>query len=134
MKYRHPLKEILTQMRSYWELGSVPNGNRGYGEGGHWQHHARGTLVSPATGTATALKGFNSNPRDFIASVSNASVPVNQTFRLQAEPAGNHTAAASGTLNLLYAAGAGVPAETGLKISSKGLLHSSRPRSVRLRA
>ena len=60
----------------------------------------RGTLVSPATGVATATKGFNSNPRDFVASVFNTSAGVNQTFRFQAEPAGNHTASSSGTLNV----------------------------------
>ena len=82
----------------------------------------RGTLVSPATGVATATKGFNSNPRDFVASVFNATAAVNQTFRFQAEPAGNHTSAASGTLNLLYGAGPAVPVETGLKINNMGLI------------
>ena len=81
----------------------------------------RGLLLSPATGTATATKGFNSNARDFVASAFNKTAAVNQTFRFQAEPAGNNTATASGTLNLLYGAGAAVPGETGLKISNKGL-------------
>jgi hypothetical protein len=46
---------------------------------------------------------------------------VNQTFQFVAEPAGNNTANPSGTLNLLYALGAAAPAETGLKISNKGV-------------
>jgi hypothetical protein len=81
----------------------------------------RGLLLSPATGTATATKGFNSNTHDLVASAFNKTVAVNQTFRFQAEPAGNNTATASGTLNLLYGAGTATPAETGLKISNKGL-------------
>jgi hypothetical protein len=82
----------------------------------------RGLLLSPSTGTATATKGFNSNAHDFVASVFNKTAAVNQTFRFQVEPAGNNTATASGTLNLLYGAGAAAPAETGLKINNKGLL------------
>ncbi len=82
----------------------------------------RGTLVSPSTGTATATKGFNSNPRDFVASVFNKTAAVNQTFRLEAEPAGNNSTAASGTLNLLYGAGTAVPTETGFQISNKGII------------
>ena len=45
-----------------------------------------------------------------------------QNFRWQAEAAGSHTASPSGTLNLLFGAGTSTPAETGLKISSAGLL------------
>ena len=46
---------------------------------------------------------------------------VNQTFQWQAEPAANNTASPSGTLNLLFASGVSAPAETGLKISNKGV-------------
>jgi hypothetical protein len=53
---------------------------------------------------------------------SGTSTAVAQTFQLQAEPAGNNTSTASGTLNLLYGSGAAIPAETGLKISSKGII------------
>lgn len=82
-----------------------------------------GKLNLPATGTATALKGFNSQPQDFVASVFNSgtSTPVPQTFQWQAEPVGNNTSTASGSLNLLYATGTATPAETGLKINNKGL-------------
>ena len=83
----------------------------------------RGNLQLPALGTATATSGFNSNPHDFVASVFNKTAAVNQTFRFQSEPAGNNTTTASGTLNLLYSAGTAVPAETGFKISNKGLLN-----------
>ena len=83
----------------------------------------RGTLVSPTTGTATATKGFNSQPQSFVASVFNSSTvtAVPQKFQWQAEPAGNDTATPAGTLNLLYALGAATPAETGVKISSTGV-------------
>lgn len=83
-----------------------------------------GKLNLPATGTATSTAGFNSRPQDFVGSVFNGSTKtaVAQTFQLQAEPVGNNTSSASGTLNLLYAPGTGTPAETGLKINSKGLI------------
>jgi trimeric autotransporter adhesin len=82
----------------------------------------RGTLALPATGAATATAGKNSQPLSFSASSFNSGTgsAVSQNFRLQAEPAGNNTASTSGTLNLLYAAGANLPAETGLKIAKNG--------------
>jgi hypothetical protein len=84
----------------------------------------RGNLSLPTTGTATATAGKNSQPLTFTASVFNSSstTPVNQNFRWQAEPVGNNTATATGSLNLLYAQGAGTQAETGLKIGSNGLI------------
>jgi hypothetical protein len=83
-----------------------------------------GKLNLPATGTATATKGFNSQPQDFVASVfsKSTSKAVPQTFAWQAEPTGNNTTTASGTLNLLYGSGTAAPAETGLKISNKGVI------------
>jgi trimeric autotransporter adhesin len=85
--------------------------------------NVRGKLNLPATGAAIASKGFNSQPQDFVASVfsSGTATAVAQIFQWQAEPLNNDTTTATGTLNLLYASGTGVPAETGLKISSKGL-------------
>jgi len=84
----------------------------------------RGTLALPTTGNATATAGKNSQPLALTASAFNSgtATAVNQAFRLQAEPAGNNTAATSGTLNLLYATGTATPAETGFKISSKGVV------------
>jgi len=83
-----------------------------------------GKLNLPATGTATASKGFNSQPGDFVASVFNSgtSTAVPQTFQWQAEPVNNDKTTASGTLNLLFGQGTGLPTETGLKINSKGVL------------
>jgi len=83
-----------------------------------------GKLNLPATGTATTTAGKNSQPQDYVASSynSSSSAAVAQTFQLQAEPASNDTTTPSGTLNLLYGSGTATPAETGLKISSKGLL------------
>jgi len=81
-----------------------------------------GKLNLPATGTATSAAGFNSRPTDFVASVFNSttSTAVPQTFQWQAQPVGNDTATASGTLNLLYASGTATPAGTGLHIASNG--------------
>ncbi len=83
-----------------------------------------GKLTLPATGTATATAGKISRPEAFIASAYNSgtAAAVAQTFQLQAEPSGNNTATASGTLNLLYGSGTTAPAETGFKINNKGLI------------
>jgi trimeric autotransporter adhesin len=83
---------------------------------------ARGNLSLPATGAATTTAGKNSQPLSFTASSYNSGTgaAVNQNFRWQAEPAGNDTASASGTLNLLYSVGANTPAETGLKVAKNG--------------
>jgi hypothetical protein len=83
-----------------------------------------GKLSLSAIGTATATKGFNSQPQDFIASVfsKTTSKAVPQTFQWQAEPTGNNTTTASGTLNLLFGSGTAAPAETGLQISNKGVI------------
>jgi len=45
---------------------------------------------------------------------------VAQTFQWQAEPVGNNTTNAGGSLNLLFAQGSAKPAETGLNIASNG--------------
>jgi hypothetical protein len=82
----------------------------------------RGVLSLPATGTATASKGKNSQPFDLTASVfnsgSNTAVP--QTFQWQVEPVGNDTSTATGSLNLLFGQGSGKPTETGLNIARNG--------------
>lgn len=82
----------------------------------------RGTLSLPATGTATATKGDNSQPINLAASTFNSSTSkaVAQTFQWQAEPAGNDTSTPSGTLNLLFGQGSSKPAETGLHIAGNG--------------
>jgi hypothetical protein len=84
----------------------------------------RGTLSLPALGTATATKGSNSQPLSLAGSAFNSgtSAAVTQTFRWQAEPAGNDTATPSATLNLLFAEANSAPAETGLNIASSGLI------------
>jgi hypothetical protein len=83
----------------------------------------RGTLLLPATGTATAGGGKNSQPLNLAASAYNSgtATAVNQTFSWLAEPAGNNTASASGTLNLLFGVGTSTPTETGLHVGSGGL-------------
>ena len=82
----------------------------------------RGTLSLPATGSATATAGKNSQPLNLAASAFNStsSTAVNQTFQWQSEPVGNNTSTPSGTLNLLFGEGATKPSETGLNIASNG--------------
>ena len=83
-----------------------------------------GKLNLPATGVATSAGGKNSQPQDFAASAYNSATKaaVAQTFQFQAEAAGNNTATPTGTLNLLYGSGTTAPAETGMRISNKGLI------------
>jgi hypothetical protein len=82
----------------------------------------RGLFSLPATGTATTSAGFNSQPSDLAASVFNSgtSTAVTQTFQWQAEPVGNNTSKATGSLNLLFAQGTSKANETGLNIASNG--------------
>jgi len=82
----------------------------------------RGTLSLPATGTAGATAGKNSQPLNLVGSAFNSSTSkaVNQTFQWQAEPAGNDTSTPLGTLNLLFGEGTAKPSETGLNIASNG--------------
>jgi len=84
---------------------------------------ARGPLQLHSLGTATAASGFNSNPYLLTASSfsSSSGKAISQNFQWQAEASGNNTSSASGTLNLLFGANT-TPAETGLKISSKGIV------------
>ena len=82
----------------------------------------RGALSLPATRTATASAGANSQPLNITASSfsSSTSKAVNQTFRWQGEPVGNDSATPLGKLNLLFGLGTAAPTETGLSISSQG--------------
>jgi len=81
-----------------------------------------GKLNLPALGLATSTAGKNSQPQSFVASVFNSttSTAVPQTFQWQAEPVGNDTATATGSLNLLFGFGTSKPAETGLSLASNG--------------
>jgi hypothetical protein len=84
----------------------------------------RGILSLPATGTATATGGKNSQPLNLTASAFNSSTStaLGQTFQWQAEAAANDTSSPSGTLNLLFGSGANKAAETGLNIASNGVI------------
>lgn len=86
-----------------------------------------GKLNLPSIGTATSAAGRDSRPETMVASAFNSSTnsAVNQTFQLQAEPAGNDTATPSGTVNLLYGSGSTTPSETGLMFTSKGAITAS---------
>jgi hypothetical protein len=83
-----------------------------------------GKLNLPSTAAATKTAGADSRILEFVASSfsSTSSAAVNQNFQWRAEPAANDTASPSGTLNLLYGLGTAVPTETGLELSSKGIL------------
>jgi YVTN family beta-propeller protein len=85
----------------------------------------RSTMTMTARAAATATAGADSNQLDLLAASfdSATNTSISQHFRWQAEAAGNDTANPSGTLNLLYAPGSGTPAETGLSVSSAGLLN-----------
>jgi len=85
----------------------------------------RGNLALPGIGVATAAAGRTSRPTTFTASSFNSATgaAVPQNFRWQAEPVGNDTATASGSLNLLYGAGTNPIAETGLHIDSNGQIN-----------
>jgi hypothetical protein len=88
----------------------------------------RGALTLPSINTAssTTTAGFASQPFDLLASAWNASgstpAAVSEHFRWQVQPVGSNTTTPSGSLNLLFASGAGTPAPTGLSISSKGII------------
>jgi hypothetical protein len=88
----------------------------------------RGTLHLPAAGTATAAKGFNSQALDLFGSAFNSSIAtaVPQHFQWETEPVGNNTASPTGKLDLLFAPGAAVPAETGVSFSNTGNLTAKR--------
>src|SRR4029077_5257177 len=85
-------------------------------------------LSLPPSGTATALKGFNSQSLDLAASAFNKTIAtgVSQHFQWTTEPVGNNTSSPSGKLNLLFAPGAAVPAETGVSFSNTGFLTAKR--------
>ena len=85
----------------------------------------RGVLTLPATAAATSTAGKNSQPLSVVASAfnSSSSAAVNEFFNWQSEPVGNNTSAPSASLNLLFGAGATKPVETGLSISSNGVIN-----------
>jgi len=84
----------------------------------------RGLLTLPAIAAATAGAGKNSQPMNFTASAFNSSTAkaVNETFRWQTEPVGNNSTTPLGKFNLLFGSGTAAPTETGLSISSNGLI------------
>ncbi len=88
----------------------------------------RGILQLPATATATAAIGRNSQPLDLAASSFNSTIAtaVAQHFRWQAEAVGNNTPSPTGKLNLLFAPGAAVAAETGVSFSNSGVFTARR--------
>jgi hypothetical protein len=86
--------------------------------------NVHGILNHAAVGAATASAGANSAAEDFSASAFNSgtATAVTQKFQWQAEPVGNDTASPAGAMSLLFGSGTATPAETGLKISNKGVI------------
>ena len=84
-----------------------------------------GQLLLPATGTATATKGFNSQLFKVYTSAFNSSshTVINPRFELEAEVTGNDTAAPGATLNLLSSTTASNAVETGFFFNSNGTIH-----------
>jgi hypothetical protein len=84
--------------------------------------NVRGLFTLPSAGTATSTAGKNSQAIDLVSSAFNSgtNTAVNQTFQWQAEPVGNNTGNATGSLNLLFGSGTNKPSETGLNIASNG--------------
>jgi hypothetical protein len=84
----------------------------------------RGVLALPPTAASTAAAGTNSQAFNLIASAFNktTSTATNEVFAWRAEPTGNNTPAPKANLALLFGQGATAPAETGLKISNKGVI------------
>jgi trimeric autotransporter adhesin len=82
----------------------------------------QGGAMIPPTGTATATKGFSSNPLDAEAAAFNTTLSksVNYLFRWQVEPAGNNSTNTGATLNLLYGV-TGSISETGLSVNRNGI-------------
>ncbi len=82
----------------------------------------RGPMNLPTTGTATAASGKNSQPLNLASSVFNSgtSTAVTETFQWLAEPVGNNTSGATGSMNLLFGQGTSKPTETGLHFASNG--------------
>jgi hypothetical protein len=84
----------------------------------------RGVFTLPAKAAATSAKGVSSQPLSLVASSfdSTSATPINAYFNWQAEPAGNNSNFPSSTLNLLFGSAGKIPSETGLSISSTGLI------------
>jgi len=84
-----------------------------------------GPFLSPPVTTATQTGGSASQSQNLVASSfsSTSKAAENQTFQWQAEPAGNNSKTPSGTLNLLFASGAAIPAETGFHFNGDGTVN-----------
>ncbi len=84
-----------------------------------------GTLLSAATGTATASQGFNSQFVKLYTSAFNSSsdTVVPPRFEWEAEVTGNDTSAPGATLNLLSSTTASNATETGFHFNSNGTIH-----------
>ncbi len=84
-----------------------------------------GQVILPAEGTATAAKGYNSEPIKISTSIYNSATKsvVAPRFQLQAEAHANNTDLPSGTLNLLASSTSSSPAETGLYINTDGTIN-----------
>jgi len=85
----------------------------------------QGAAMLAENGLAMAAHGANSEPLSFVAaSYGSLSKTVTaQQFVLRAESVSNNSLLPSGSLNLLFGAGASAPAETGFSFNPKGIIH-----------
>lgn len=87
------------------------------------QELVRGLFELSTLAFATKTQAYNSNALNFESSAfssSTSKATVNH-FQWQAEATGNNTTTPGATLNLLYGTDPNAPAETGLKLSNKGV-------------
>jgi hypothetical protein len=83
-----------------------------------------GTLLLPATGTASTTSGFSSQLTKIYTSAYNAAsrAVVQPRFEWEGEVTGNNTASPSATLNLLSSTTSAAATETGFHFNSNGTI------------
>jgi hypothetical protein len=90
----------------------VPNSEKGVGS-----FAGNGFTVSPL--------GFTSFPLDMQSTTRDqAGTPISQDFQWEAEPATSPSGQPSGSMNLLYGANNGAPAETGFLVNANGQINA----------
>ncbi len=85
----------------------------------HGAGNFAGGLILPATGNSST-SGSPSNPLDLMASASNGTTAISQTFRWQTLNADGATPSAN--LNLLFGASGSTPQPTGLSVAPNGVV------------
>ena len=91
----------------------------------HGASTLNGAATLPAQGTATATKGYESQPLGISTSAYNSGskAAVAPRFELIGEVTGNNSTSPKATLNVLSSTSSSAPAETGLYINTNGTIH-----------